>query len=504
MSQDLFVPSLVGWFSERPDDVIRAIAEASRVPQTSAHDMFRPRQVDDATTRRTNAPAAAERLIRWDLRGPQEVFWTGFPPLVYPSDGQYPPEAFNLRDYVANNDPSIFVGTARFYRNDRGVLTRWQRRVTVSTRHRFEYDIYAYGGIDVNHVLGDHTYANQHEIAFPGGIRPELIHSAREYMDNTIIRVWMNTHFDNTVNAPNTPPLAMLPAPRRPPPGVPVVPYPPPDQHEPPADLPGHDELRRRRQAGEDEDLMHGEGEALDDPMFDVTAVPRNSVSCVLHPSDKGRAYFFCGNRYAAINIAPGSNDDTIAWGPKSLVDNWPSLGQAKFTGGVDAVLPNPRNGQEMYFFCMEQYALINIRPGTTSDYIVNGPKNTVGEWPSLRQAGFKTVDAVLPNPANSDEAYFFSGERYALINIKPGSNDDYIVNGPKNIVSEWPSLRKAGFKTVDAVLPNPSNSAEAYFFSGEQYALINIAPGSNGDYIVNGPKLVRTEWPSLHQAGFW
>ena len=42
--------------------------------------------------------------------------------------------------------------------------------------------------------------------------------------------------------------------------------------------------------------------------------------------------------------------------------------------------------------------------------------------WPSLKLAGFKTVDAVLPNPANSDEAYFFSGEQYALINIKPGT----------------------------------------------------------------------------------
>lgn len=367
MSRDLFVPTLVGWFQDRADDVIRSIADASGISGPAPTDMFRPPQVDDATTRRHNAPAAAERLIRWDLRGPEEVFWTGFPPLVFPSAGQYPRDAFNLRDYVAHNIPSIFVGTARFYRNARGSLTRWQRRVTTATAHRFEYEIYAYGGIDVNHVLGDnHQYANQHEIAFPGGIRPELIQSAREFMDNTIIRVWENTHFNNTVNAPHTPPLAMLPAPRRPPPGVPVVPYPPPEQRDPPPNLPGHDELRRRREAGE-ADLMYGDGETLDDAMFDVSPVPRSSVACVLTPTDKGRAYFFCGPRYAAIDIHPGTTDDSIAWGPKSLVFEWPSLGKAGFTGGVDAVLPNPRNSDEMYFFCMEQYALIKVKPGTFS-----------------------------------------------------------------------------------------------------------------------------------------
>jgi hypothetical protein len=60
---------------------------------------------------------------------------------------------------------------------------------------------------------------------------------------------------------------------------------------------------------------------------------------------------------------------------------------------------------------------------GTTDDYIINGPKKIMDEWPSLRKAGFATIDAVLPNPANSDEAYFFSRSQYALIDIKPGKH---------------------------------------------------------------------------------
>lgn len=65
----------------------------------------------------------------------------------------------------------------------------------------FEYEIFAYGGIDVNFVLGqDHQFANQHEIAFPGGIRREFIRSAREYSGATLIRIWDNPRFDNMLN----------------------------------------------------------------------------------------------------------------------------------------------------------------------------------------------------------------------------------------------------------------------------------------------------------------
>ena len=57
----------------------------------------------------------------------------------------------------------------------------------------------------------------------------------------------------------------------------------------------------------------------------------------------------------------------------------------------------------------------------TTDDYIVHGPKNILAGWSSLKKAGFSRLDAVLPNPENNDEAYFFSGDQYILINIKLG-----------------------------------------------------------------------------------
>ena len=50
-----------------------------------------------------------------------------------------------------------------------------------------------------------------------------------------------------------------------------------------------------------------------------------------------------------------------------------------------------------------------------------------------------------------------------------------YILNGPKKIIAEWLSLNTAGFKTIDCILPNLTNREEAYFFRVDQYTLINI-----------------------------
>jgi len=58
---------------------------------------------------------------------------------------------------------------------------------------------------------------------------------------------------------------------------------------------------------------------------------------------------------------------------------------------------------------------------GPPNDCVIDGPKNIIGEWASLKSAGFNTIDAVLPNPVNSEQAYFFRGEQYVLIHVQQG-----------------------------------------------------------------------------------
>ena len=52
-------------------------------------------------------------------------------------------------------------------------------------------------------------------------------------------------------------------------------------------------------------------------------------------------------------------------------------------------------------------------------------------------------------------------------------------------------------------ILLNPSNSNQAYVFSKEVYALINIGRSPSDIHIVDGPKAIHTGWPLLRQVCF-
>lgn len=119
-------------------------------------------------------------LVRWDGRHPRNVFRSGFEPRVnlapaYRSQN----DAMDLRSYVADsrNTPSVFVSTTR--QRDNGRF--WTLR---SRSNIFRYDIFAPGGIDVNPTLGPHTFNNQNEIAFVGGIQTRYIYGALELDSN--------------------------------------------------------------------------------------------------------------------------------------------------------------------------------------------------------------------------------------------------------------------------------------------------------------------------------
>ncbi|MER6713320.1 MULTISPECIES: ADP-ribosyltransferase [unclassified Streptomyces] len=97
-------------------------------------------------------------LYRADGRGPSVVFEQGF----HPKDvvnGQY-----DLEKYVLVNQPSPYVSTTY----DHDLYKKW--------KSAFNYYVDAPGGIDVNKTIGDtHKWADQQEVAFPGGIARQYI-----------------------------------------------------------------------------------------------------------------------------------------------------------------------------------------------------------------------------------------------------------------------------------------------------------------------------------------
>lgn len=222
-------------------------------------------------------------------------------------------------------------------------------------------------------------------------------------------------------------------------------------------------------------------------------------IGCFSIGSD--RVYFFKGTQYARVdNIFIGRGGDTLRAGPYTIARTWPSLAQADFTT-VDAVLH--MDGGHAFFFSGTQYARIdNIQIGRGGDTLGAAPATIARTWPSLAQADFKTVDAVLPMGGGS--AYFFSGTQYARVdNIHVGRGGDILRAGPGTITRSWPSLAQAEFNTIDAVLS--MGGGRAYFFSGGQYARIdNIYLGRGGDTLGAGPWPIGDHWQSLRQAGFW
>ncbi|MGF0170053.1 ADP-ribosyltransferase [Streptomyces sp. Marseille-Q5077] len=93
-------------------------------------------------------------LYRADGRGPDIVFEEGFRPRDV-VDGQY-----DLEQYVLVNQPSPYVSTTY----DHDLYKTWWKS-------GWNYYIDAPGGIDVNKTIGDtHKWADQVEVAFPGGI----------------------------------------------------------------------------------------------------------------------------------------------------------------------------------------------------------------------------------------------------------------------------------------------------------------------------------------------
>ncbi|MFB6844297.1 ADP-ribosyltransferase [Streptomyces sp. NPDC056373] len=97
-------------------------------------------------------------LYRADGRGPSVIFEEGF----HPKDvitGQY-----DLEKYVLVNQPSPYVSTTY----DHDLFKQW--------KSAFNYYVDAPGGIDVNKTIGDtHKWADQMEVAFPGGIARQYI-----------------------------------------------------------------------------------------------------------------------------------------------------------------------------------------------------------------------------------------------------------------------------------------------------------------------------------------
>ncbi|KAI0716330.1 hypothetical protein C8Q76DRAFT_402889 [Earliella scabrosa] len=514
---------------EDPADVVQHIKAANIEIKISKLKVRSPLQKNG--TEKLVVLPAAQPLFRWDTTLPADVFNSGFKLTASITDApsSNPGNLLTHLDPNSTLDP-VFVATVQRYRK-KGKLVRWRPSLESKPNETmFEYEILAHGGIDVHATLGTwDTRADQHQVVFPGGIRREFVRAARQWRGNKVERIWDNPHFDNMANGDElSPPLKKLPPPIRPQlnsegePDVDVIFFP---------DEVSQDEVPHRslmQEAGEvvsddpydgaddgeyyvdeDDSIPVDPGKPTDKPSSPTPAVKifvkrgHTSTAAFIDPLDTSHAYFFCANRFVWIPSPAqqaGSSEPS-----KPILGNWPSLVAAR-RGNIDAVLPDATDPQRLYIFYSNLCATIRITAGKPRGSLVHATATIRSMWSSIAEAGFKTIDAVLPIRIEGafSQAYIFSGTQFIRIRNKSDNTQqqDDLIDPPKLIVDGWPALASAGFQYVDTLLQDLEDEKRVYFFCGDYYVLASAEPDTR-DYIE--PKMLVTEgWPFLVKAGFW
>lgn len=127
-----------------------------------------------------------QRLVRYDLRHPNEIFENGFVVRSYLELHRYNWNIFTYALGIFNPAETPFVSTALTRLRADNLWEGWMPSpgsYRMMDRDRlYVYEIFAPGGIDLNQSLGYASpFPEQNEVTFVGGIRREFIRSATEF-----------------------------------------------------------------------------------------------------------------------------------------------------------------------------------------------------------------------------------------------------------------------------------------------------------------------------------
>lgn len=183
---ELFSSSTIKSFRDAPAPVIIKTVQNTKFGfdkrKKALEDKYKPKPVPDdeilnlglSTFRQVQA-ASVEKLEnllhRLDSRPTTTIFAQGFQPWNDPDKDPKNLRAYDLFEHLkTSKNDTVFVST---YQPD--------GKIPFSPEG-FRYDIYAYGGIDLEKALAeDYDMPWQREIAFPGGVLPKFIKGAAPY-----------------------------------------------------------------------------------------------------------------------------------------------------------------------------------------------------------------------------------------------------------------------------------------------------------------------------------
>lgn len=214
-------------------------------------------------------------------------------------------------------------------------------------------------------------------------------------------------------------------------------------------------------------------------------------VDAACRISGKEEIYIFAGRHYGRVRFNKGGPEHSLAAGPTLLSKGSNTLPKMGF-GTVDTVVSVPGQEKQLYIFFGGRYAKIKLENYDDS-FVNDGASPITTGWKSLAQAGFDPVDAAMLTPGTRNEMYFFRGLHY----VRLDNSTDKIVNKVAPIAEGWPSLVQAGFDRVDAIVASPSGQDHYYVFHGDQFAVIKV-DSSRRDTLVSPPKAISSAWQAL------
>ncbi|KAM3393626.1 hypothetical protein ACQJBY_014388 [Aegilops geniculata] len=432
-------------------------------------------------------------VFRWNATDYREVFENGFQ--ARPQGGTPTGTYFSLEHHVNQGGTpldqirpvtDVFISTT--------LNSQW-RPIPSITRlppggqmEVYRYEIYAPGGIWVRVTLGDrYRYRSQDEVAFPRGIARQYVRSAQLFIvarprDNPRFVSWrradriirVNGHF-----SPQSHPFRMLTIER------PVFDYVAENRTRPPLTISIWWPQGRREKRDASDNIIDWYARDVADSTGYINAAFRSSRS--------NEVYLFMQNEYVLLNYAPGTTDDRIVNGPLLICDGYPSLSGTAFGEyGIDCAF-DIHHGNEAFIFSGNLCAHIDYAPGTTNDRIINGPMTITAMFPFFNRTVFaNSIDCAFTSTVRH-EAYLFKGDTYANINYYSKTCIAIL-----KITDGFYSLRNTIFQSGIQAAFASHRRDEAYIFKGDQYALINFAPGTTNDYIIGGVKTITPSWPSL------
>jgi len=161
----------------------------------------------------------------------------------------------------------------------------------------------------------------------------------------------------------------------------------------------------------------------------------------------------------------------------------------------VNAAYRTPGRSQiyQLYVFFGGRYLKIKLDGNLNDTFVNRGSHSILSGRKSLEKADFDAVDAALVVPGTTNQVYFFRDSNY----VRVDNFRDEIINGPSLISKGWPSLVEAGFDIVDAIVASPGGGDVYYVFCGVKYVRIKV-DSSRGGRLNLSARLISSRWKTL------